>query len=94
MSFLRDSYAALGGAVVPPLLGASLTPHITVLRRMRAAMADQRKPLSTAALRPSQADWSLFLALCSETLGLDKWKTQRYLERIEAGYPSNPYRTH
>jgi hypothetical protein len=37
-------------------------PHITVLRRMRAVMADQRKPLSTAALRPSQADWSLFLA--------------------------------
>ena len=61
---------------------------------MRAAMAGQRKPLSTAALRPSQPDWSLFLALCSETLGLDKWKTQRCLERIEAGYPSNPYRTH
>ena len=55
---------------------------------------------ATAATAEALADWSHQLrptaggrrrARCSETLGLDKWKTQRYLERIEAGYPSNPY---
>ena len=95
MSFLRDSYAALGGAVVPPLFGASLPAHTSASAHARshgrpkeAAVYGCAEAL-TAGLEPV-----LFLALCSETLGLDKWKTQRCLERIEAGYPSNPYRTH
>ena len=36
MSFLRDSYAALGGAVVPPLFGASLTAHTSASAHARS----------------------------------------------------------
>ena len=68
-----------------------------VLRLSHARMADRRKPLPLPQLRRwriGAISWGPLLeadgARCSETLGLDKWKTQRYLERIEAGYPSNP----
>ena len=78
--------------------GGAVGGKAHMLRLSHARMADRRKPLRLPQPRPL-ADWSHQLgptaggrrrARCSETLGLDKWKTQRYLERIEAGYPSNP----